>query len=109
MKTATATATPIEQQPIRVLSDLVAEQGKCVGAGVNAENDPWFPVTQLPGELEAQARLACSGCPVVASCLEMTLRMEQGLRRMEVEGLFGARAPHERIALLRARRGGGAR
>jgi len=105
----TAVATPIQLQPTRVLSDLVAERGKCAATNVTAESDPWFPVTELPRELENQARKACAGCPVVASCLELTLRMERDLRRSEINGCFGGRAPHERVELLRARRVGGAR
>lgn len=98
-----------------VLAKRVSTRGKCSPTGggmtVNAsqfvvddDNDPWFPVTQDEASLEVLARRACRGCPVVASCLELTLRAESRTPR-DIHGIVAALAPHERRALVQARTG----
>ena len=94
---------------LRQLSDLVYEYGKCRTHVFEPGDDPWFPVDVLPGTLEQRAVEACAGCPVIAECLEMTLRLEASLPRQNVVGIFGATPGHRRLELLDARRGGEAR
>lgn len=65
-------------------------------------DDPWYPDTDAQAELEVLARRACSGCQVIASCRELTLRVE-AQHPADVHGIAGALAPHERRRLLRAR------
>ena len=99
-------------EPTSVLAKRVAARGKCNPSGaamtvtasdfqVSAVDDPWFPPTQVEADLEALARKACGGCPVMASCLELTLRTEQ--RTGDFDGLAGGLAPHERRALSKTR------
>jgi hypothetical protein len=107
-------ATPTTE-PTAVLAKRVSTRGKCSPSGggmtVNAgqfavddDNDPWFPVTQDEAELEVLARRACRGCPVGASCLELTLRTEVRTPR-DIHGIVAGLAPHERRALVQARIG----
>ena len=94
---------------LRMLSELVYEYGKCRTHVFEPGDDPWFPVDVLPGKLEQRAAEACAGCPVIAECLEMTLRLEASLPRQNVVGIFGATPGHRRLEMLDARRGGEAR
>ncbi len=107
-------ATPTTEATA-VLAKQVSTRGKCsptgggmtVNAGqfaVNDNDDPWFPVTQDEAELEVLARRACRGCPVMASCLELTLRTESRTPR-DIHGIAAGLAPHERRALVQARTG----
>lgn len=94
---------------LRQLSGLVYEYGKCRTHVFEQGVDPWFPVDVLPGKLDDRAAEACAGCPVIAECLEMTLRLEASLPRQNIVGIFGATPGYRRLQLLDARRGGEAR
>ncbi len=107
-------ATPTTEATA-VLAKRVGTRGKCSPAGggmtvhagqfaVGDDNDPWFPVTRDETELEQLARRACRGCPVMASCLELTLRTESRTPG-DIDGLAAGLAPHERRALVQARTG----
>ena len=107
-------ATPTTEATA-VLAKRVRTRGKCSPTGggmtVNASQfavdddyDPWFPVTRDETELEQLARRACRGCPVVESCLELTLRTEARTPG-DIHGIAGGLAPHERRALVQARIG----
>ncbi len=113
MPTTTLAAPPpgaatVTSEPTPVLAKQVNSRGLCTRARIDAENDPWFPATRVEADLEVLARRACAGCPVMAECLELTLRTESQFKdqRSRINGIFGGRAPHERIALLQARRAG---
>lgn len=95
--TVASTAALMKQVNIR---------GLCTRARIDEENDPWFPASEVPAAMEKSARTACAGCPVLAECRELTLRQESRLSAGHIHGIFGGLAPHERIALIRARRGG---
>ena len=92
---------------LRQLAGLVYEYGKCRTHVFEPGDDPWFPATKVLGNLEDLAVEACADCPVVAECLEMTLRLEAGLPRDNVVGIFGATPGHRRLKMLDARRRGG--
>lgn len=94
-------------EPIDVLAKRVNELGKCTTAVVSEADDPWFPVTRVRQELVAAAKRACAGCLVTDDCLEMTLQLESDLPEARINGIFGAKAAHERLALIRARRNAG--
>jgi WhiB family redox-sensing transcriptional regulator len=98
-------------EPTSVLAKRVHIRGLCIAAKVDSATDPWFPVTEVEDELVRRARWACAGCPVIAECRELTLRIESRLPDSAIHGIFGALAPHERRTLIRARRraGGDAR
>jgi hypothetical protein len=97
------------------LTAVVAQRGLCTDFGrfsTDAEyRDRWNPASE-PGasavrEREsyvAAARAVCvgAGCPVVAPCLEMTLRLETGRGRAS-HGIAGGTAPWERRSLIRQR------
>jgi hypothetical protein len=94
---------------LRELAGLVYDYGKCRTHVFEPGVDPWFPIDVLPGKLEDRAAEACAGCPVIAECLEMTLRLEASLPSAHVVGIFGATPGHRRLEMLEARRGGEAR
>lgn len=96
---------------VAALAKSVNAHGLCTRVAVTAEFDPWFPATEVPEDLERLARRVCAGCPVIAECREMTLRVESDLSESRIVGIFGALAPHERMVMIRARRAsaGGAR
>ena len=94
------------------LTKAVDDAGLCTQPGkVTATTDPWFPPTRDEQKLEASAKTACHGCPVVKQCLELALRQESQLIEQayqdghghELHGIFGGRAPHERRELIRVR------
>ncbi|SNY72778.1 WhiB family transcriptional regulator [Paractinoplanes atraurantiacus] len=90
---------------VRELAGLVYEFGKCRSYVFEPDGgDPWFPGTEVPEDLEAQAGKACAGCPVIAECLEMTLQLEAELPRQHVVGIFGATPGHQRLRMLDVRR-----
>jgi WhiB family redox-sensing transcriptional regulator len=93
--------------PTEVLIHRTGIAGQCS----DSNSDRWFPENE-PGpaataaELDAYAdfaREACAGCPVIMECRERALRVEArpGVRS---HGVSGGLAPHERRALIRARR-----
>jgi hypothetical protein len=102
--------------PTAVLARRVLRRGHCVGG---ADPDDWFPpepwaypaardpqgegAARARAAYEAKARAACGGCPVIASCLEMALRVEANLPATSCYGVFGATAPWERQEMLEAR------
>jgi hypothetical protein len=94
---------------LRTLSGLVYDYGKCRTHVFEAGDDPWFPIDVKAGTLEDRAAEACAGCPVIAECLEMTLRLEADLPAYNVVGIFGATSGPRRLELLIVRRGGESR
>ena len=82
---------------LRQLAGLVYEYGKCRTHVFEPGDDPWFPGSEIPETLEQRAVEACAGCPVIAECLEMTLRLEESLPRQNVVGIFGATPGHRQI------------
>lgn len=107
-KTSVAVPVPPAATPSSVstaaLAKQVNTQGLCTSALVDAQNDPWFPVTRIREDLVGLARQACAGCSVIAECREMAIRMESALPESKINGIFGALAPQERIDLIRAHR-----
>ena len=114
-KTSVSATQPINPtaegaaRELKELSGLVYEYGKCRTHVFEPGDDPWFPASKVPEKLEELAVEACAGCPVIAECLEMTLRLEASLPRDNVVGIFGATPGHRRLEMLDARRGGEAR
>jgi hypothetical protein len=114
-KNSVSAAQPIDTtgedaaRELKTLSGLVYEYGKCRTYVFEQGVDPWFPGPEANGKLEALAVEACAGCPVIAECLEMTLRLEAGLARDKIVGIFGATPGYRRLQMLDARRGGEAR
>jgi hypothetical protein len=92
---------------LRELAGLVYEYGKCRTYVFEPGDDPWFPGSEVPEKLDDLAVKACAGCPVIAECLEMTLRLEATLPRNNVVGIFGATPGHRRLQTLDERRRGG--
>lgn len=111
-KTSVSATQPIDTtaegaaRELKALSGLVYEYGKCATYVFEPGEDPWFPGSEVPEKLEELAVKACAGCPVIAECLEMTLRLEATLPRNNVVGIFGATPGHRRLQLLDERRGG---
>ncbi|MEU8364909.1 WhiB family transcriptional regulator [Nonomuraea sp. NPDC048882] len=94
------------------LSRQVQQQGVCRGAG---DPDAWFPPepNRSGGEskevwqarraaYEQTAQRLCSDCPARAACLLLALQEEAKLPRTWVHGIRGARAPWQRLAMLRS-------
>jgi Transcription factor WhiB len=101
-----STTQEVAARKLKELSGLVYEYGKCRTHVFEPGEDPWFPVSAVPSELEELAVKACVGCPVIAECLEMTLQLEAGLARDKIVGIFGATPGHRRLQMLDERRGG---
>ena len=97
------TAQDEAARELRRLAGLVYEYGKCRTYVFEQGVDPWFPVDVLPGTLDDRAAEACAGCPVIAECLEMTLRLEANLPRQNVVGIFGATPGFRRLEMIEAR------
>ncbi|WP_026254969.1 WhiB family transcriptional regulator [Salinispora arenicola] len=87
-----------------VLEKRIHARGLCTNAVLLPGIDPWFPATQSEPALEEVARRVCAGCPVMDECAELAFRREAGLPRDRIHGIFGGLAPHERIAVIKARR-----
>jgi Transcription factor WhiB len=93
--------------PTRVLSQRTGVAGLCAGAG----GDRWFaPEPQFnPADGRARrgyqqyARAVCPGCPVMAECRELALRLE-AQPRVAAHGVWGGLAPWERDRIRRRRR-----
>jgi Transcription factor WhiB len=87
------------------LDERINASGKCRGlitdqVSAREHDATFFPDRQItPGE----ARAACSGCPVIAECLEAALRVEAVPGRI-AEGIYGGRTPEERNNLRRSSR-----
>lgn len=103
---APSAVLPLLTEATSVLAQQVYLLGKCT-TSVLGMTDPWFPAENNEIKLAALAPEACAGCPVIAECLEMTLRLEADLSREHITGIFGAKAGHERLALIEARRTAG--
>src|SRR3954463_14599229 len=105
-------AVVVTTEPTAVLRKQVSADGLCVPATVHVasavyrvseDNDRWFPVTEAGEEAVKHARWACSGCPVIAECLELALREEGELG--DVYGVRGGVSAGARKALIAKRRG----
>jgi hypothetical protein len=87
------------------LTKRVFDGARCKGRPVNE----WFPYEPPQDRdvarvaYEKTARELCSGCPVIADCLERALRIE-AQPRVPYIGIFGGKAPWERKAINRSRR-----
>lgn len=89
----------------RQLDEAVSTFGKCRGlitdqASAREHDATYFPDRAITPE---EARAACSGCPVIAECLEAALRVEAIPGRI-AEGIYGGRTPEERDNLRRSAR-----
>ena len=92
------------------LAKRIGARGLCApvwaALAVTGDNDPWFPVDDEGKVIESgdkavkAARRACSGCPVIAECLELAWREESVTG--DVNGIRGALAADERRAAYRA-------
>ena len=94
---------PAASLPLAVIAARVRTHGRCTLEPPTAEDDPWFPVTEIPQRLEAEAEIACHGCRVVPECLVQTLHEERVLVVSDIHGIRAAMAPHQRISLMRQR------
>lgn len=88
-----------------MLSLMVSEFGKCK----NRNPEDFFPVLAVRGrqvatrpEVERAARRLCSGCPVIAECAALALRVEAEAGASY--GIWGGLASWEREALIAAQR-----
>lgn len=99
------TNRPVAELPNDELTERIVSGAACEGK----VTDNWFPYE--PPEHSYSARVAyertarelCSGCPVIAECLERALRIEAQYS-VQYVGIFGGRAPWERKAINRRRR-----
>jgi hypothetical protein len=88
-----------------VLARRAGLAGKCSDCG----DDTWFPPEPAAGvdaeraAYEDYAREACYGCPVLAECRELAVRIESR-PGAEPHGIAGGLAPWQREPLARARR-----
>ena len=93
--------------PARVLSHRIGAAGLCAGLG----GDRWFPPEPQfnPADgrarrgYEVYARAVCLGCPVLAECGELALRIE-ARPGIEAHGVWDGLAPWERDRIRRHRR-----
>jgi hypothetical protein len=100
----TALYEQLDDRQILALEQRVAARAKCRQPGVNP--DDWFPVSgesEHASELVSQntaayAREVCAGCPVITSCLKLSLDIPQGQW-----GVWGGLSARERRQMLRAR------
>jgi WhiB family redox-sensing transcriptional regulator len=95
----------VESLSLESLRRRVEEWAGCKGK----PTDDWFPnepqqsCEKARAAYVEKARGLCAGCPVVAECLELTLRIEAEPYVIP-HGIFGGLAPWERQKLLRNRR-----
>jgi len=90
--------------PTRVLSHRTGVVGLCSDSG----SDRWFPpeppIDPADGRArqgyEQYARAVCLGCPVMAECRELALRIESQ-PGIQAHGIWGGLAPWERDRLRR--------
>lgn len=104
------TSIPQVSQPIETLPD--AQLGQRIAAATrpcDTDPDRWFP--EPPPTWDQAARRAyvataqtlCGGCPVIAECLELTLR-DESKHGITPTGIAGGRVPWERKSIARFRR-----
>ena len=70
-----ASSFPVTPLSDDVLWARVARYARCAGSGLGP--DEWFPVSIEPARARQEAAAAiavCTGCPVRAQCLELSLR-----------------------------------
>jgi hypothetical protein len=94
---ATVTALPTGPRTLDQLYRAVTTNGLCSGAVTDkasgAEADEvWFANRTITPD---EARDACDGCPVIAECLELALRL--GIS----DGIFGGTTPEQRELMTR--------
>lgn len=97
----------LSSEPDGVLAKRVASQGLCVPRSrgtfaVSADDDPWFPLDENGAQAVKLARAACSGCPVIRECREMTRREESAIG--SIHGIRGGLSAGERRSALLKRR-----
>jgi hypothetical protein len=70
-----ASSLPVQRLTGDALWARVARQARCADSGLDP--DQWFPVSTEPARARQEAAAAiavCTGCPVRALCLELSLR-----------------------------------
>jgi len=83
------------------LSARVAGQARCADSGLDP--DQWYPVSIEPARARREAAAAiavCTGCPVRAQCLELSLRHWE----VGKHGVWGGLVATERAQLRHQRR-----
>lgn len=81
----------------QLLEHVTSRQARCVGADVDP--DAWFPVATRWQQARAEAAPAlalCTGCPVRAECLELSMRQWDEAGRY---GVWGGLLEAERAAV----------
>ena len=98
----------VSSLPVQRLTDdalwaRVARQARCADSGLDP--DQWYPVSTEPAQArhEAAAAIAvCTGCPIRAQCLELSLRHWD----IGQHGIWGGLVAADRAHLRRRRPGG---
>lgn len=93
-----ASSRPVQRLTEDALWARVARQARCADSGLGP--DQWYPVSIEPARArhEAAAAIAvCTGCPVRALCLELSLRHWD----IGQHGVWGGLVAVERAALRR--------
>lgn len=106
-KTSVAASQPLPES-INTVSTAVLEarvyaRGLCTIARPTADNDPWDLESERAEKAIPAARKACAGCPVIAECLEWTLREEATIQAHHIHGARAGLAPAERRELIKQR------
>ena len=84
----------------------VARQARCADSGLDP--DQWYPVSTVPAQARREAAAAiavCTGCPVRAQCLELSLRHWDIGQHGIWGGLVAADRAHLRRRWAAGRRG----
>ena len=95
-----ASSLPDQRLTADAVWTRVAEQARCADSGLDP--DQWYPVSTEPARArhEAAAAIAvCTGCPVRAQCLELSLRHWD----IGQHGVWGGLVATDRAHLLRRR------
>jgi WhiB family transcriptional regulator, redox-sensing transcriptional regulator len=100
-----ASSVPVQRLAGAALGARVARQARCADSGLDP--DQWYPVSVEPARARQEAAAAiavCTGCPVRALCLELSLRQWD----IGQHGVWGGLVATDR-AYLRRRRPAGRR
>jgi WhiB family transcriptional regulator, redox-sensing transcriptional regulator len=101
-----ASSVPVQRLTDDALRARVARQARCADSGLDP--DQWYPVSTEAARARQEAAAAiavCTGCPVRAACLELSLRYWD----VGQHGVWGGLIAADRAHLRRRRLAGRAR